>query len=59
METIMTICALGTFGSATIGLLLLAIGFLSGWGWAYRAASACIPLFVLFLFWHALLSECM
>lgn len=58
METIMTICAFGTFGSATIGLLLMAIAFLSGWEWAYRTALACGALFLLFAFWGGLLSEC-
>lgn len=58
METIMTICAFGTLGSATIGLLLLAIAFLCEWDWGYRAALACGALCLLFALWGGLLSEC-
>lgn len=57
MKTVMVMLAFGTLGAATIGLLLSEIGFLSGWGWAYRAALACGALFLLFAIWGALLSE--
>lgn len=58
METIMTICAFGTLGSATIGLLLLAIGFLSERDWAYRTALACGSLCLIFMIWFGLFSQC-
>jgi len=58
MEKIMVIVTLGVLATATIGLLLLAIAFLSGWDWAYRTVLACGALFLLFVFWGCLLSEC-
>lgn len=58
MEMFMSICGLGALSTATVGLLLLALAFLSGWEWAYRAALACGALFLLFAFWCGLLSEC-
>lgn len=51
MKTIMGICALGFFATATIGLLLLAVWFLSEWGWAFRTALACGALCLLCLLW--------
>ena len=57
MKTIMGICALGFFATATIGLLLLAVGFLSEWDWAFRMALACGALCVLCLLWCGILSE--
>lgn len=58
METIVTICAFGTLMSATIGLLFLAIGFLSARDWAYRTALASGSLCLIFMMWFGLFHEC-
>lgn len=58
MEKFMVICGCGALSTATIGLLGLALAFLSGWEWAYRGTLACGALLLLFLFWCGLLSEC-